>query len=216
MIDIGFGMKTLVVGPLDVNCYLLWSGPEKLGVVVDPGGDVEEIEKAVRSEGLSVRYIINTHGHFDHVGGNGELSEALDVPVAIHPADVPLVEGAHIQGGHMGVPTAEQPSPSVALEDCGEIRAGELVVKILHTPGHSPGGVCLYVEDEGVLITGDTLFAGSVGRTDLPGGSFDALMASIREVILPLGDEVRIFPGHGSSSTIGEEKEINPFITGRY
>ncbi len=208
-------IKTLVVGPLGVNCYLLWETSDKSAIVVDPGGDVDEIKAAVDKEGLSVKYVVNTHGHFDHVGGNGPMAAALGVPVAIHPADVPLVEAAHIQGAHMGVPTDEQPSPAVTLTDGGIIEAGSLRVKVIHTPGHSPGGVCLYVEDDGILITGDTLFAGSVGRTDLPGGSFDALMASIREKILPLGDEVSIYPGHGPESTIGEEKEINPFITGQ-
>lgn len=209
-------IKTLVVGPLDVNCYLLWEVSDKSAVVVDPGGDVGEIKAEIDKLGLDVKYVVNTHGHFDHVGGNGPMAEVLGVPVAIHSDDVPLVEAAHIQGSHMGVPTDQQPSPSIELEDGGVIEAGSLKVKVIHTPGHSPGGVCLYVEEDKILITGDTLFAGSVGRTDLPGGSFDALMASIREKILPLGDDVRIFPGHGQASTIGEEKEINPFITGQY
>jgi glyoxylase-like metal-dependent hydrolase (beta-lactamase superfamily II) len=210
----GFMKKRLVVGPLEANCYILWDSSDLSAVVVDPGHDGEVIEKEVKKQGLEVKYIINTHGHFDHIGAAGYLRERLGVKLAIHTKDVPLLEAATVQGSYFNVETPPQRAPEVFLEDGTLIEAGSLSIKVLHTPGHTEGGVCLYVEDEGVLFTGDTLFAGSVGRTDLPGGSFETLMNSIREKILPLGDSVRVFPGHGPETTVGEEKSLNPFITG--
>jgi glyoxylase-like metal-dependent hydrolase (beta-lactamase superfamily II) len=210
----GFMMKRLVVGPLEANCYILWDSSDPSAVVVDPGHDGEVIEREVKKQGLELKYIINTHGHFDHIGATGYLRDRLGVKLAIHAKDVPLLEAATVQGSYFNVETPPQRAPEVFLEDGTLIEAGPISIKVLHTPGHTLGGVCLYVEDEGVLFTGDTLFAGSVGRTDLPGGSFETLMRSIREKILPLGDSVRVFPGHGPDTTVGEEKSLNPFITG--
>lgn len=205
---------TIPVGPLEVNCYVIWDEDTGDAVVIDPGGDEEEIRKELREARVEVRYIVNTHGHFDHVGGNAALKAALKAPVAIHREDAPMLAYAHEQAILFGVKTPEQPSPDILLEDGAELVAGKVRLKVIHTPGHTRGGVCLYYEREGVLFTGDTLFAGSVGRTDFEGGSFDELMASIRDRILPLGDDVKIMPGHGPASTIGEEKDINPFIAG--
>jgi glyoxylase-like metal-dependent hydrolase (beta-lactamase superfamily II) len=210
----GFEMKRLVVGPLEANCYLLWDDADRSAVVVDPGSDGDYIEDEVKKEGLNVKYIINTHGHFDHVGANGHLRDSLGVKVAIHASDVKLLQGAPLHGNPFGIETPPQSAPEVLLTDGMELKAGGLSITVLHTPGHTQGGVCLYIEKEGVIFTGDTLFSGGVGRTDLPGGSFDTLMKSIREKILPLGDTVRVFPGHGPETTIAEEKESNPFIAG--
>ncbi|MBW7957455.1 MAG: MBL fold metallo-hydrolase [Deltaproteobacteria bacterium] len=205
---------TLPVGPLEVNCYIVWDRDSGEGVVIDPGGDVEEIEAALKKEGVKVRYIINTHGHFDHVGGNGLLKSAVGSEIAIHAEDEPLLEYAHEQAVMFGLKTPKQPKPDIYLEDGVLLHFGPLSLKVIHTPGHSKGGVCLYMENEEVLFTGDTLFAGSVGRTDFEGGSMEELMDSIFERLLPLGDNVRVLPGHGPESTIGEEREINPFIAG--
>lgn len=210
-------MKRLVVGPLEANCYLLWDPSDSSAVVVDPGDDAQLIEEEIQNEGLNVLYIINTHGHFDHVGASGHLREKLGASLAIHPEDTSLLENASQQGKYFGVET-QAPNgpigPDVELSDGMVIEAGTIKITVLHTPGHTRGGVCLYIEKEGVVFTGDTLFTGSIGRTDLPGGSFDELMRSIREKLLTLGDTVKVFPGHGPGTTIKEEKLSNPFMTG--
>ncbi|MBI4950103.1 MAG: MBL fold metallo-hydrolase [Deltaproteobacteria bacterium] len=202
-------IKTLVVGPLDVNCYIVWeNGP---AFVIDPGGDSDMIARELKKEGLSVAYIINTHGHFDHVGGDAQM-KALGGTLAIHSEDAPLLGEAEDHGILYGVKVPEQPAPDELLKDGTRLQAGYITLEVLHTPGHTRGGVCFFDRKGGNLFTGDTLFAGSVGRTDFEGGSFDELMESIRKKILPLGDAVKVFPGHGPSSTIGREKAANPFI----
>lgn len=205
-------IKTLVVGPLDVNCYIVWDQDTGDGVVVDPGGNADVIAETVKSLGIKIIYIVDTHGHFDHVGGNGELAKLLNVKVAIHGADAHMIEGASAQSAFYGHQIEDLPPADVTFKGGADIEAGSLLIKVLHTPGHTPGGVCLYVEGAEILITGDTLFAGSIGRSDLPGGDHETLLASIKEKILPLSDGVRVYPGHGGSSTVGEERTHNPFL----
>lgn len=207
-------ITTLVVGPLEVNCYILWDRTAKEAFVIDPGGDVDEILGELKAKGLTVRYIINTHGHFDHVGADNSLKEACSAKVAIHGQDVNLLTDAHEHGIFFGVNTPRQAQPDMLLEDGSVIESNGLKLKVIHTPGHTRGGICLYSEADNALFTGDTLFAGSVGRTDFEGGSYEELMTSIRKKILPLGDNVAVLPGHGGPSTIAEEKESNPFLTG--
>ncbi len=206
-------IKTLEVGPLDVNCYIVWDKESRDAVIIDAGGDAPLIEREVRAQDLKVRYILNTHGHFDHVGADGEMKERFNAPLAIHSADAELLEKAPIHAGFFGLRAEAQPAPDILLDDNGVIEAGPLKIEVLHTPGHTPGGVCLYIRDEGVLFSGDTLFAGSVGRTDLEGGSTEELMHSIRTRLLTLGDSVRVFPGHGPETTIGDERGHNPYIS---
>lgn len=202
-------MKTVVVGPLDVNCYIVWEdGP---AFVIDPGGDADMIARELKKEGLSVAYIINTHGHFDHVGGDADIKAQGGV-LAIHSEDAPMLDEAQDHGILYGVKIPEQPSPDELLKDGTKLTAGSITLEVLHTPGHTRGGVCFFDRKGGNLFTGDTLFAGSVGRTDFEGGSFEELMDSIKKKILPLGDTVKVFPGHGPSSTIGREKMMNPFV----
>lgn len=202
-------IKTLVVGPLDVNCYIVWEGASAF--VIDPGGDADLIAQELKKEGLSVAYIINTHGHFDHVGGDAQM-KAVGGVLAIHSEDAPLLDEAEDHGILYGVKTPKQVAPDEFLKDGMKLQAGPLTLEVMHTPGHTRGGVCFFDRKGGNLFTGDTLFAGSVGRTDFEGGSFDELMDSIKKKILPLGDTIKVFPGHGPSSTIGREKMMNPFV----
>jgi hydroxyacylglutathione hydrolase len=205
---------TIPVGALEVNCYVVWDNKSGEGVIIDPGADAAEIEAAVRKAGVKVRCVINTHGHFDHVGANKAMKAAFGAPVAIHQMDAPLMAEAHEHGIFFGVNTPQQSAPDILLEDGQAIEFDGVKIRVIHTPGHTRGGVCLYLEDGKLLFTGDTLFAGSVGRTDFEGGSMEDLMASITGKLLSLGDEVRVLPGHGPESTIGEEREINPFLAG--
>lgn len=203
---------SLVVGPLEVNCYIVWDRQTLDAFVIDPGGDAADILGVIKKEKLRVRYVINTHGHFDHVGADAAIKTASGAPLAIHRADSALLSVAHEQGAIFGVKADNAPAADLILSGGEELKAGSTVLKVIHTPGHSKGGICLFDEAGGLLFTGDTLFAGSIGRTDFEGGSYDELMASIKRKLLPLGDGVRVFPGHGPESTIGEEKETNPFI----
>ena len=206
------GIITLQVGALDVNCYLFFDRGSKNTFVIDPGGDAALIERALKSNGLKTAYIVNTHAHFDHVSANSELKDATGAPIALHGDDVALLAEAHEHAALWGVKIGAQPGPDIIMGDGSTLKAGSVTLDVLHTPGHTPGGVCLYYKDAGVLFTGDTLFAGSIGRTDLDGGSADKLLKSIKNRLLPLDDNIIILPGHGPASTIGMEKEHNPFV----
>lgn len=207
-------MKTLIVGPLEVNCYILWDRKSREAIVIDPGGDTGAVINTVRNEGLKVKYIVNTHGHFDHVGGNAEVKAYTGARVAIHGNDAPLLKESHEHGILFGVKTPEQDDPDMLLKDGDVIKTGEIKMRVIHTPGHTKGGICLYDRKKGRVFTGDTLFAGSIGRTDFPGGSYDEIIDSIKRKIIPLGGFVRVFPGHGPETTITDEMETNPFIAG--
>ncbi|MFQ5427668.1 MAG: MBL fold metallo-hydrolase [Thermodesulfobacteriota bacterium] len=206
-------IKSIEVGPLEVNCYLLWDSDTLEAFIIDPGGDGPLIKDEVNSLGLKVKYVVNTHGHFDHVGADGELRTFYSVPLAIHKADITLLKNASGHAEIFGIKAPPQPSPDTFLTNNALLEAGSISLKVIHTPGHTPGGVCLYNEGEGLLFSGDTLFAGSVGRTDLEGGSSEELMNSIKTRLLSLDDNVRVFPGHGPSTTIGDERRHNPFLS---
>lgn len=204
--------EIVVVGPLGVNCFILGCEDTKEGVVVDPGADVDRILQRVRALGLNVRTVINTHGHFDHVGGNRQIVEATGARLMIHREDVHFLSRAATTAANYGLSADNSPQPHEFLEDGKVITFGRHAIKVLHTPGHTPGGCCLLLEGEGKVITGDTLFAESVGRTDFPGSSHEALMDSIRTKLLPLPDDTQVFPGHGEATSIGREKRYNPYI----
>jgi len=202
----------VVVGPLSVNCFILGCEATREGVVVDAGGDADRIVATVERHGLNIGQIINTHGHFDHVGANRSLVARFGARLLIHAADAPLLERAAVVARSYGVPGEDSPQPDAFLTDGMEIAFGTCRMRVLHTPGHTQGGCCLYLESEKRIITGDTLFADSIGRTDLPGGSHEQLLESIRTQLFVLPDDVTAYPGHGPATTIGHEKRHNPYF----
>jgi glyoxylase-like metal-dependent hydrolase (beta-lactamase superfamily II) len=178
-------------------------------VLIDPGDDVDQLLAAVRDRELEVQYILLTHAHLDHISGVAAAKAALDVPVYLHRDDLFLYERVVEQGTMFGFKVSPQP-PVDVFYDMTPIHFGDLEVKVHHTPGHCPGGVCLQIGSD--LFVGDTLFAGSIGRTDLPGGDYETLMRSITQVIFPLGDEAIVHPGHGPDTTVKRERTTNPFV----
>lgn len=203
------------VTPFQQNCTLVWSDATKVGAVVDPGGDVDRIKAAIAQVGITIEKVLITHGHIDHAGGAAELAEALGVPVeGPHKADAALLATLPASGLAFGIAGARALTPDRWLEEGDTVAVSDLVFSVLHCPGHSPGSVVLFNEENRFALMGDVLFRGSVGRTDLPGGSHDQLIASIRDKVLPLGDDVAFICGHGPTSTVGEERATNPFIAG--
>ncbi len=209
-------MRTYVVGPLEVNCYVIWDKRSREAVIIDPGGDGERLVKLIEGLDVTPGYLVNTHGHFDHVGANHVIARVFSPERVLHREDLELLRNAHLQAEYFGLTATPQPEPTLLAEDGMVVETGNITLELIHTPGHTPGSMSIYVETEGVLFSGDTLFQGSVGRTDLPGGSYDALISSIQEKLLPLGDEVRVFCGHGPPTTMGEERLSNPFIAGAW
>lgn len=193
-----------------MNCYVVADAVSKRGFVVDPGDEVDRILAEIRKHDLKIERILLTHGHIDHVAYAQDLKDALQVPMLIHPDDFPLLEQVQGQAMMFGLPPGPKPVADGSLQEGDEFFAGRHRFRVLHTPGHSPGHV-IFAGDK-VALVGDTLFAGSIGRTDLPGGDYDALMRSIRGKLLPLGDNLKIYPGHGPESTIGVERRSNPFL----
>lgn len=200
----------IVVGPLEVNCYILADEQTGEAVVIDPGDDAEEILKIIRNENLKVRYIVNTHAHFDHVGANSRLKQETGAEVLMHEADAAMLADAADQAIIFGSRITQPPQPDRYVQDGDEISAGEVKLRILHTPGHSRGGICLL--GDGMVFTGDSLFAGSIGRTDFEGGDLMSLIGAIKTKLLTLPDDTIVYPGHGPETTIGDEKRDNPFL----
>ena len=200
----------LVVGPIQANCYVLGCERTKEAAVIDPGGDVDKILMTLAKDKLRCVYIINTHGHFDHTGDNKRLKEVTGAKLVIHRADAPMILDQGSSGSLWGMEVEDSPPPDLYVEERDVITFGDISLQVLHTPGHSPGGISL-LSDKMVFV-GDTLFAGSIGRTDLPGGDYETLIRNVKEKIFPLGDDVVIYPGHGPKTTVGREKRSNPFF----
>lgn len=203
-------LETIVVGPLQVNCYIVACEETRQALVIDPGEDAELILARLQGLKLTVAAIVNTHGHFDHVGGNARLVAATGAELLLHEADLPIVRRAREHAAGYGLRSDGSPEPTRFLRGGELLNIGELKVAVIATPGHSPGGICLHVG--GHLFAGDTLFADSVGRTDLPGSNHAALLSSIRFELFTLPDETIVHPGHGPDTTIGHEKRHNPFV----
>jgi hydroxyacylglutathione hydrolase len=211
-------LETRAVGPFFKNGYVLGCEETREGVVIDPRDEVVELLDEVREHGLTIRYILLTHAHLDHVTGVGLAKKALGVPVGLHKADNYLYESVVQQGQMFGLRVEPQPKVDFFYEGEGPWRFGRYGAWVHHTPGHCPGGVCLAVgrDDDPArsLFVGDTLFAGSIGRTDLPGGDHETLLTSIRDVLFRFPDDTPVYSGHGEPTTIGRERRTNPFLVG--
>jgi glyoxylase-like metal-dependent hydrolase (beta-lactamase superfamily II) len=203
-------VHTLPVGPFQANSFVLKCSETGDGVIVDPGDEDELILEVAEREGVNVKYIFLTHAHVDHVGAVLPVHESTGAPVLLHKDDEFLLERVGAQALSFGLSVEGPGEVDVFIEDGNVYRFGTLEAKVIHTPGHSPGGVCYLIGK--TLFAGDTLFAGSIGRTDLPGGSYDTLISSIKEKLLPLCDDVEVHTGHGPSTTLGEERLTNPFL----
>jgi len=200
-----------VVGPFAANSYLLACPRTRDAVLIDPGDEAESLIEMANGNTVHVLAILATHGHIDHVGAAAETARRLGVPFRMHPADCFLVEALPQQALAFGLEPMSVPEMGEPLADRDIIAVGDLRVRVLHTPGHTPGGVSFHVG--GIVFSGDALFNGSIGRTDLPGGETETLMASIRDRLLALDDDVRVYPGHGPETTIGFERRHNPFLS---
>lgn len=209
-------LETAAAAPFFKNGYVAGCESTREAVLIDPGDEVEELLAFVKRERLGVQRILLTHAHVDHVSGVARAKRALGVPVYLHREDLFLYEQAVNQGRLFGMTVEAPPPVDVFYEGAGAYGFGEYDVAIHHTPGHCPGGVCLQIGPRGTpgkdLFVGDTLFAGSIGRTDLPGGDYETLMRSITGVLYGLGDDARVYPGHGPATTIGQERRTNPFL----
>ncbi len=203
-------LETLAVGPLMCNCSIVADDASREAIVIDPGGDPERILEVIRRRDLKVRGIIHTHTHIDHVGATSEVQEATGAPARVHDKDMFLYRMLPVQAGLVGVSVPRTAQFDRPLDEGEVVRAGSLDVAVLHTPGHTPGSLSFVLGN--VVFTGDTLFAGSIGRTDLWGGDFDAIVASIRGKLLTLPEDTIVVAGHGPPSTIGDEARVNPFV----
>jgi glyoxylase-like metal-dependent hydrolase (beta-lactamase superfamily II) len=204
--------EILPVGPLQCNCSVIGDEATREAMVIDPGDDIDDVLALIRKHNLQVKQIVVTHAHIDHVGGAMKLRAATGAPILLNQNDYELLKMLDVQASWIGVADPGKVEIDQSLGHADTVTAGSLKAEVLHTPGHTAGSICLYFPLEKKLIAGDTLFAGSIGRTDLPGGSFEKIIRSLREQVLALPDETVVVPGHGSLTTIGEERESNPFL----
>lgn len=203
---------TLVVGPIMENCYIIYDEKSLEGIIVDPGDEADRILTAVKNLNLTIKYIVNTHAHADHIGANKEIGEKLKAKLAVHADDTAMLTDPQLNlsvAGYMGRLIISQPA-DILLHEGDTIVFGNCEFKVVHTPGHTPGGICLVGEN--VVISGDSLFAGSIGRTDFLTGSMTDLISSLKEKIMTLDPNMQVFPGHGGTTNIGWEKQNNPYL----
>jgi glyoxylase-like metal-dependent hydrolase (beta-lactamase superfamily II) len=207
--------NSLSVGPVGCNCTVVVCPVTREALIVDPGGDAGKILALLPKMGARVVGIVHTHGHFDHILGTREVAAATGAPISIHGGDLDLYRGLARHARYFDLVAERPPEPAQILAGGETLRFGQLQARVLHTPGHTPGSVGLFIEATGgapLLLAGDTLFAGGIGRTDLPGGSSKRILRSIRETLFALPDETVVVPGHGDETTIGEEREHNPYV----
>jgi hydroxyacylglutathione hydrolase len=204
--------EILAVGPLQCNCSVIGDESTREAMVIDPGDDIEGVLALIRKHNLQVKQIVITHAHIDHVGGAMKLRATTGAPILLNQNDYALLKMLDLQAAWVGMTSPGEVEIDQSVGQADTVRAGALAAYVLHTPGHTEGSVCLYFPRERKLIAGDTLFAGSIGRTDLPGGSFDKIIHSLHEKVLALPDDTIVVPGHGVLTTIGQERESNPFL----
>ncbi|MBZ5616665.1 MAG: MBL fold metallo-hydrolase [Acidobacteriia bacterium] len=207
--------KILPVGPLQCNCSVIGDETTREAMVIDPGDDIEDVLAIVRRYQLEVKQIVITHAHIDHVGGAMKLRAQTGAPILLNQNDYALLKMLDVQASWLGMAPPGKVAIEANIADGETLQTGGLTANVLHTPGHTEGSVCLYFPAEKLLISGDTLFARSIGRTDLPGGSFEKIIRSLHDRVLTLPDETVVIPGHGPRTTIGEEREENPFLAGK-
>ena len=204
--------EILPVGPLQCNCSIIGDEATREAMVIDPGDDIDEVLIILSKHNLKVKQIVVTHAHIDHVGGAMKLRAATGAPILLNQNDLALLKMLDVQAAWVGMAAPGQVEIDQSVGGTDTIRAGSLTANVLDTPGHTEGSICLYFPAENKLIAGDTLFAGSIGRTDLPGGSFEKIIRSLHQTVLALPDDTVVVPGHGPLTTIGEERESNPFL----
>ena len=204
--------EILPVGPLQCNCSVIGDEATREAMVIDPGDDIEDVSAILQKHNLKVKQIVITHAHIDHVGGAMKLRALTGAPILLNQNDYSLLKMLDMQATWVGMPAPGDVKIDAELAHDKTLSAGSLKATVLHTPGHTEGSVCLYFPAEKLLIAGDTLFAGSIGRTDLPGGSLDKILRSLHQRVLALPDETVVIPGHGPTTTIGDEREENPFL----
>ncbi len=207
--------ETLRVGPLECNCTIVGDEVSREAMVVDPGSDIPQILARLAHHHLTVKQIVVTHAHIDHIAGAQQLKALTGAPICYNQLDLPLVRMMDVQAGWLGIATPEVPEPDASLADNSSIVIDGIAADVLHTPGHTEGSLCLHLPAHNLLLAGDTLFAGSIGRTDLPGGDTDVLLRSIHNRLLPLPEDTLVVPGHGPETTIGRERDGNPFLRHR-
>ncbi len=207
--------EILPVGVLQCNCSVIGDTSSGECMVIDPGADIEKILGVIQQHGLKVKQIVITHGHIDHVAGAMQLKKRTGAPILMNKNDDQQLKLLNIQATWIGVPVPDAVRIDQSIASGDRIKAGHLEASVMHTPGHTEGSSCLYFEAEKKLMAGDTLFAGSIGRTDLPGGSFEKIMKSLHQSVLSLPDETLVIPGHGPVTSIGKERETNPFLVTR-
>jgi len=203
-------IKDLTVGPIMANCYIVGCEETKVAAVIDPGDEADRILIILAEAGLTVQTIINTHGHFDHVSANQRMKEVTGAELLIHALDAPMLSQLSATAASWGMSSEDSPPPDRTIAHGDVVQVGNIDLTVIHTPGHTPGGISLHSNK--AVFVGDTLFAGSIGRTDFPGGDFGVLKTSIQEKLFTLNDDVTVYPGHMGLTTIGQEKRTNPFV----
>ncbi|MBF0099604.1 MAG: MBL fold metallo-hydrolase [Desulfobacterales bacterium] len=203
-------IEELVVGPIMTNCYIVGCEQTRSAIVIDPGDETHKILMKLAQLQLKVKYIVNTHGHFDHVGGNKKMKEATHADILIHPDDAVMLPRISLTAMSFGLTVENSPPADNTIDHGDEIQVGDITFQVIATPGHTLGGISLYTDS--VVFVGDTLFSGSIGRTDFPGGDYDTLISTIKRRLFVLPDHVTVYSGHGPATTIKREKQFNPFL----